>query len=201
MPYFFAIGDAMEKEKAKRKEKEKTKEKAKEKEVEQEESKFKRFVKEYVPYIVLLIAILLFKKFVYSPVYVSGESMMSTLHDGDIMILDIIGYQHSELKRFDIVVVNSGRELIIKRVIGLPGETIEYKDNQLYVNGEIVEDNYGSSPTDDFSVTVPKNKYFVLGDNRNNSMDSRFFGPFSRKQIMGKTSFVVFPFRRFGNKD
>ena len=172
-----------------------------EKEPELEESKFKKFIKEYVPYIVVLIAILLFKKFVYSPVYVSGESMMSTLHDGDIMILDIIGYRHSELKRFDIVVVNNGRELIIKRVVGLPGENIEYKDNQLYVNGKEVDDHYGSSDTENFKVKVPKNSYFVLGDNRSNSMDSRFFGSFSRKQIMGKTSFVVFPFARFGNKD
>ncbi len=166
-----------------------------------EKTKLQIFLKEYLPYLIALIAILLFKKFVYSPVYVSGESMMSTLHDGDVMILDIIGYHTSEIKRFDIVVIDSGRELIIKRVIGLPGEKIEYINDHLYVNGEEVEDPYGNGETDDFSVTVSKGKYFVLGDNRENSMDSRYFGPFSKKEIKGKTKLVLFPFSRFGNKE
>ena len=164
-------------------------------------SKLKKFVKEYVPYIAVLIAIILFKKFVYSPVYVNGESMMNTLHNGDIMILDIIGSKHSNIKRFDIVVVDSGKELIIKRVIGLPGEEIEYIDDQLYVNEKKIDDPYGSNKTENFKVKVPKNKYFVLGDNRGNSMDSRYFGPFSKKEIKGKTKLVIFPFNRFGNKE
>lgn len=164
-------------------------------------SKLKKFIKEYVPYIVVLIAIILFKKFMYSPVYVNGESMMNTLHNGDIMILDIVGYKHSNIKRFDIVVIDSGKELIIKRVIGLPGEEIEYIDDELYVNGKKVDDPYGSNVTENFKVKVPKNKYYVLGDNRGNSMDSRYFGPFSKKEIKGKTKLVIFPFKRFGNKE
>ena len=166
-----------------------------------EENKFLKFLKEYVPYVVLLIAILLFKRFVYSPLYVHGESMMNTLHDGDIMILDVIGYKTSGLDRFDIVVVDCKNELIIKRVIGLPGEKIEYKNNRLYVNGRWLEDPYGSNETEDFKVTVPEGKYFVLGDNRQNSMDSRYFGAFSKDDIMGKTGLVLYPFNRFGNKD
>ena len=165
------------------------------------ESKIKKIVKEWGPYIVLLILVLLFKKFFYAPLYVHGESMMDTLHDGDIMILDIVGYHSKGLERFDIVVVDDGKDYIIKRVIGLPGETIAYKDNQLYVNEKVVEDTYGSNRTEDFEVTVPEGKYFVLGDNRGNSLDSRYFGAFDKEKIMGKTSLILFPFKRFGVKE
>lgn len=163
-------------------------------------NKFLSFLKEYGPYFALLLLIILFKKFYYSPVYVSGESMMNTLHDGDIMILDIVGYRHHDLERFDIAVIHNGKELIIKRVIGLPGEVVEYQDNQLFINGKEVKDVYGVGQTEDFKIEVPKNKYFVLGDNRENSMDSRYFGPFTEKEIMGKTNMVLFPFNRFGKK-
>lgn len=163
-----------------------------------EENKFIKFLKEYVPYIIVIILILLFKKFLYAPIRVNGASMMDTLHDGDIMILDIIGYKKNGLKRYDIVVVDEGSELIIKRVIGFPGEKIEYKDNELYINDKKVKDKYNSNYTEDFSIIVPDGKYFVLGDNRNDSMDSRVFGAFDKKQILGKTKFIVLPFKRYG---
>ena len=165
------------------------------------ENKFVQFLREYVPYVVLLIIILIFKHYFYSPVYVNGESMMSTLHDGDVMILDIIGSRNASFKRFDIVVVDNGQELIIKRVIGLPGEKVEYRNHQLYINGKAIEDPYGSSRTEDFDVVVPKGEYFVMGDNRKNSMDSRYFGSFPKKKILGKTRFVIFPFGRIGDKN
>ena len=160
----------------------------------------KKFLKEYVPYIVIIILVLLFKRYVYSPIRVNGDSMYDTLKDKDIMILDIIGYRFSDIKRFDIVVVNGKKEYLIKRVIGLPGEEIEYKDNKLYVNGKLVKDKYGKKPTKDFKVKVPKGHYYVLGDNRTNSLDSRYFGSFKKKDILGKTNFTVFPFNRFGKK-
>ncbi len=163
-----------------------------------QESRGKRFIKEYLPYVVILIFVILVKKYVVSPIKVNGESMMTTLHDGDIMILNIIGYRFDDIKRFDIVVVKEENELLIKRVIGLPGEKIEYHNNRLYVNGKKIKDSYGSDVTEDFSVEVPKGKYFVLGDNRTNSMDSRVFGAFSKKNILGKTSLILFPFSRFG---
>ena len=89
------------------------------------------FLKEYVPYVLVIILVILIKRFVVTPIRVVGDSMYDTLHDGDIMILNIIGYRFSDIERFDIVVVDKGREPLIKRVIGLPGEEIEYKDNQL----------------------------------------------------------------------
>lgn len=163
-------------------------------------NKFILFLKEFVPYIVAIILVIVFKKYLYTPIKVNGESMMKTLCDGDIMILDIIGYKKDGLKRFDIVVVDEGNELIIKRVIGLPGESVEYKNNKLYINGRVVKDKYASNETDDFSIEVPKGEYFVLGDNRGNSMDSRVFGTFSKSDILGKTNLIIFPFNRLGIK-
>lgn len=162
--------------------------------------KMKSIIKEYGLYVITIILVLLVKKFVVSPIKVNGTSMMTTLHDGDIMILNIIGYRFDKINRFDIVVVDEGNEYLIKRVIGLPGEEIEYKDNQLYINGKKVKDNYGSQVTEDFKVKVKKNSYFVLGDNRTNSLDSRYFGSFKKNKIMGKTSLIIFPFNRFGEK-
>ncbi len=168
---------------------------------EKKDKKFINFIKELIPYVLIIIAVLLFKKYLYAPIKVNGESMMNTLHDKDIMILDIIDYKIHGLKRFDIVVVDEGSELIIKRVIGLPGELVEYKNNKLYINGKKVNDKYASKETEDFSILVPKGEYFVLGDNRTNSLDSRVFGTFSKDKILGKTSMTLFPFNRWGNKE
>ena len=169
--------------------------------MEEKEKKGLKIIKEVIPYVIVIVLVLLFKKFVFAPIKVNGESMMNTLKDGDIMILNIIDYKMHGLKRFDIVVVDEGEELIIKRVIGLPGEEVEYRDNQLYINGKKVKDKYASQETEDFSEVVPKGEYFVLGDNRTNSLDSRVFGTFSSKKIKGKTSMIVFPFSRWGNKE
>lgn len=162
--------------------------------------KNKNTIKDIVTYILIIIAILLFKKNVISPIKVNGESMMNTLHDGDIMIMNSISYRFSDIKRYDIVIINDGNELIIKRVIGLPGDTVKCVNNKLYINGKRVRDKYASSKTSDFSVNVDAGEYFVLGDNRSNSMDSRVFGTFKKKEILGKTSLTIFPFNRVGNK-
>ena len=161
---------------------------------------FNYYFKEYFSYVIIIILVLLFKKFVATPIKVNGSSMFDTLHDGDIMILNIFDYLLSGAKRFDIVVIDDGDEYLIKRVIGLPGETIEYKDNQLYVNGKKIKDNYGSEKTEDFKTKVPKDSYYALGDNRTNSRDSRYYGAFHKKKILGKTKLIIFPFNRFGNK-
>ena len=162
--------------------------------------KFKKILKEYLPYVVILILVLVIKYNVVAPIRVNGRSMNNTLKDGDIMILNIIGYKTSNLKRFDIVVVDNGKDYLIKRVIGLPNEEVEYKDNKLYINGKLVKDKYGNGNTSDFKVKVNNNSYFVLGDNREDSLDSRYYGSFKKKKILGKTNFTVFPFNRFGNK-
>lgn len=163
--------------------------------------KLRKVIKENFVYILLIILVLIVKAFIVSPIRVNGASMNSTLFDRDIMILDEISYQFTEIKRFDIVVVNTKDEYIIKRVIGLPGETIEYKDNILYINGKKLEENFSHKETNDFKAIVPKNKYFVLGDNRTNSTDSRIIGPVSKEEIKGKTNLIIFPFSRLGTVD
>ena len=162
--------------------------------------KVKNIIKEYLPYVIIIILVLLIKSYVIAPIRVNGGSMDNTLKDGDIMILNIIDYKINSLNRFDIAVVNNGKDYLIKRVIALPKEEIEYKDNRLYINGKEIEDKYANGITRDFKIKLSEGEYFVLGDNRQNSMDSRAYGPFYKDKIIGKTSLTVFPFDRFGNK-
>ena len=164
------------------------------------ENKILKTLKEILPYIIIIAAVIIFKQFFYAPIRVNGKSMNNTLKDGDIMVLNIVGLRQSKIKRFDIVVIDSGSDYIIKRVIGLPGEEIEYKDNELYINGKKTKDKYGNGKTNDFKIKVGDNKYFAMGDNRNDSLDSRYFGAFKKNKILGKTNFTIFPFNRFGKK-
>lgn len=166
----------------------------------------KNFLKEVWPYAVVLIVVVFIKIFVVSPIRVNGPSMLETLQDKDIMLLDKIGYHFQKIKRFDIVVIHLDNEDIIKRVIGLPGESIEYKNNKLYVNGKQVKENFSHRKTDDFSLydldlkKIPKDSYLVLGDNRIDSLDSRVLGCIPKERIKGHATFTVYPFSRWGMK-
>lgn len=166
-----------------------------------------RVIKEYLPYFIVIIVVILIKVFVATPIKVNGPSMNDTLQDGDIMILDEISYRFKDIKRFDIVVINytkddGEKEHIIKRVIGLPGEKIEYKNNKLFINGKYVKENFLHKDTRDFEeVELEEGTYFVMGDNRVNSLDSRSFGYVDRKDIKGRAKLVIFPFNRFGKKN
>lgn len=163
-------------------------------------------MKENLVYIIIIIVIILVKCFVVTPVRVNGESMLPTLKENDIMILNKLAYKSKEIKRFDIVVIKAHGELIIKRVIGLPGDKITYKDNQLYVNGKKVKENFTKNEheqLDDYIIqgeVVPEGKYFVVGDNRPKSLDSRSIGYIKKKNIKGKCNFTIFPFSRIGKK-
>ena len=132
--------------------------------------------------------------------------MLNTLKNNDIMILNKLSYKNNDIKRFDIVVVKNNNELIIKRVIGLPGEKISYKNNELFVNGKKVKENFKKVKDDnleDYTIdneVVPKGYYFVLGDNRPESADSRIIGYIKKDKILGKCSFIIFPFNRIGKK-
>lgn len=164
----------------------------------------------------VLVAVVTYVVFTYvvKPVRIEGSSMMNTVADKDMALMDAIGLSQNGVERFDVVIVDCEalNETLIKRVIGLPGETIEYKNDRLYVNGEYVKedfldpefmeaskDTYNSLYfTHDFSVTLGQGEYFIMGDNRLNSKDSRVLGAFSLDDFLGKNGFVIFPFDHFG---
>ena len=156
--------------------------------------------KEAVTYLLIILFIILVRTYVVTPVRVSGSSMANTLKNGEILLLNKFEYRFSDIKRFDIVVVKAHGERIIKRVIGLPGETLKYENGILYINDKMIEENYLDEVTKDFTYEgkIPDEYYFVMGDNRDDSLDSRYFGCFPKKDILGHASFVLFPFAKFG---
>ena len=164
-------------------------------------SKNKKVIIEILSYVAIIIIVLLIKAYVVSPIRVNGNSMYETLHDKDIMILNEFTYYFNDVERLDIVVVKEKGELLIKRVIGLPGETIECKDGYIYINDKKLTETYTNSETEDFEkVEIGEDEYFVMGDNRSVSLDSRVYGTYKRDEIKGKATFTIYPFNRFGEK-
>ena len=160
-----------------------------------------KFLKEIIPYIIIIVAVVLIRTFIITPVQVDGDSMNPTLSDNEILILK--KYDKS-YERFDIIVFNYNNSKLVKRIIGLPGETISYKNNELYINNEKIDDVQLNVITNDFDLNelgyeiIPEGYYFVLGDNRDNSLDSRIIGLVSEENILGITNFSIFPFNKFG---
>lgn len=160
-----------------------------------------KFIKELIPYVVIIIIVVLFRTFIATPVRVDGSSMDPTLKNGDILVLNKLSKNY---KRFDIVVIKSNNTKLVKRIIGLPGESIEYKNNLLYINGEVIDD-VSLEKTEDFNLEslygikkIPNGYYFVMGDNRDGSSDSRDYrvGLIKKENILGKTIFRIFPFNK-----
>lgn len=169
--------------------------------------------------VVALIIFLLIRHFLFAPVSVDGESMAPTLENQDRLILNKI----DKIDRFDVIVFPAPGEpdkQYIKRIIGLPGDTIRYQDDVLYINEEPVEEEYlensiknmtpGENFTEDFSLaaktgeeTVPEGTYFVMGDNRQNSKDSRFseVGFIDASTVSGTTNLRIWPLEKFGSID
>ena len=156
-----------------------------------------KILKELIPYIIIILVVVLIRTFFISPALVSGSSMEDTLYDGELVIVNKIALK-SGIDRFDIVIVNIGDELLIKRVIALPNEKIEYKNNVLYINDEKIETPFEFEDTEDFVHTTGDEEYFVMGDNRDVSQDSRVLGAFNIKSIKGKVNLVLFPFNKIG---
>ena len=162
----------------------------------------KKLIKELIPYIVIVIVVVLIRTFIVTPVIVSGDSMVPTLKNKQLLLLNKINYKINNIKRFDVVVINLDNKEIIKRVIGLPGEDILYRSNKLYVDGHEVENDYNFD-TDDFSLKticnctkIPEDKYLVLGDNRAVSADSRIIGLIDKKDIEGNVNISLWPIKK-----
>lgn len=162
----------------------------------------KKIIKQLIPYIVIIIVVVLIRSFVVTPVIVVGDSMKPTLNEGQILILNKLDYRFNEIERYDIVVIKVGKSEIIKRVIGLPGETIEYRNNILYIDGHEETSDYNFD-TEDFTLKsicncdkIPEDKYLVLGDNRQVSSDSRIIGLIDKKNIQGTTQISIWPIKK-----
>lgn len=151
-----------------------------------------------------LVIVVILINFVLIPCIVEGSSMYPTLEAGEFGYSFIIS-KNLGLKRFDVVVIkveDSGKEkLLVKRLIGLPGEKIEYKDNQLYIDGVATQETFLHDVyTSDYEIKLKDDEYFCLGDNRGISRDSRYYGPFSNRDIRSSHLFVIYPFTSFGLK-
>lgn len=156
-----------------------------------------KIIKEIIPYIVIVVVVVLIRTFIITPVRVDGDSMKNTLKNGDILLL----YKLGSINRLDIIVLDEEKdnEKIIKRVIGLPGETVAIKKGKIYVNDKVIDDEYAYGETSDYDkVTLEDDEYFILGDNRLISKDSRYFGPIKKSEIKGKIVFRLFPFTKIG---
>ena len=160
-----------------------------------------KIIKEILSYVIILLFVIFIKMYVVSPIRVNGSSMYNTLYDKDIMILNEFIYRFNDIKRYDIVVVEEDDELLIKRVIGLPGELVKCVNGEIYIDDEKIDDKYAYSETSDFSeVKLGKDEYFVMGDNREVSLDSRVYGAYEKDEIKGRATFTIYPFNRFGVK-
>ncbi|HFU4055906.1 TPA: signal peptidase I [Streptococcus suis] len=200
-------------------------------------SRFSNFLAEWGPLILFMLAIFASRYFIWDPVSVDGHSMDPTLQHQEKLVM----FKTTSIDRFDIVVASEtdsdGTEkLIVKRVVGMPGDTIRYENDVLYINDQEVDEPYldeylAAFQTDklqeeyaynkqfqavaqsaeaftqdangyvDFTVTIPEGQYYLLGDDRLVSLDSRSVGTFSREKIKGEVVFRIWPFNRIGTVD
>jgi signal peptidase I len=168
---------------------------------------FFAFIWEIVKVALIAIVIVIpIRTFLFQPFLVKGESMEPNFHSGDYLIVDQLSYHLREPKRGEVVVFKYPKDpsqRYIKRIIGLPGETVEIKDGKVFISGAFLEElDYlpGSvfTPQRDFkAITLDKDQYFVLGDNRQGSFDSRIWGPLPKENIIGKVFIRAWPFTAF----
>lgn len=160
----------------------------------------KRVLLEYLRVIVITLIVTYGVLYFVQISRVYGTSMVPTFHEGNIVLVDKVFYKRGEPERNDIVVVdyrdaNQNETFIIKRVVAVGGDHLEIKDNQVYLNGELLQEDYINGTmtnNEDMSIDIPEGKVFVMGDNRNNSLDSRRLGYFDfEDDVIGKVFFTV----------
>ena len=174
-----------------------------------EQKSMAREILEMVFYLVIaLLAALFIVNFVGQRTQVDGHSMEPTLSDGDNLIVEKLSYRFRDPQRYDIIVFpykHAQNTYYIKRIIALPGETVQVKDGEVYINGELLGETYGAEPMANSGIaenpiTLGENEYFVLGDNRNHSSDSRdpSVGILTRDDLIGRAWVRIFPFNKIG---
>lgn len=174
----------------------------------------KEIIKLFIYIAIVLAVIFVVNKFFFSLIKVSGESMNPSLRNNDIIIVDKGAYRDEEVNRFDIIAFKymyNNKDIYLKRVIGLPGETVEIRHNEIYINDEKLNEYYGyfsdidDSPdlknylSDYPKIVLGNDEYFVIGDNRYVSDDSRSFGAVKRELIIGKAVFRIWDFNGIGS--
>ena len=153
--------------------------------------------------IAVFLAVII-RTFVFQPFYIPSESMTPNLLVGDRIIVSKLSFVFGEPKRGDVIVFKYPEDPsrdFVKRTIGLSGENLSVRDNLLYINGQLVEESYlpqGLVFSDFGPEDVPESAYFMMGDNRNNSDDSRVWGPMPEENIVGKAVLIYWPFNRIG---
>ncbi len=170
--------------------------------------KYKLMIEKVKEPILAILAALLISCFMMSHTQVPTESMMSTINPGDHLIVDRLTYYYRDPLRGEIVVFEHEGKHLIKRVIGQPGDCIDIVDGKVYLNGNLLDETTYlnevgvtypfSNSTIKFPYIVPEGCYFVLGDNRRNSNDSRVFGAISRNVIIAKAGYRIFPIEEIG---
>jgi signal peptidase I len=173
-----------------------------------EKSQRKNWLKEirewFISLTVAVFVAMLFQTYVYAQSEVHNVSMQNTLVEGQRLIEDKWSYRFHEPERGDIVIINGPEsELrLIKRVIGLPGDVLDIREGDVYVNGVMLKEPYVKGQTNagsvDMPFTIQPGRLFVMGDNRENSMDSRSLGPIARTSIEGRAVFRIWPIPKFG---
>jgi len=172
------------------------------------EKEKKTLKQEIISWIVTLataiVLALVIRTFIFEPIRVAGSSMADTLHNGEITFTFKTGYLFNDPQRQDVVICRypNRKEYFVKRVMGVPGDTIAILGTTVYINGQPVEEPYLTAERNRYDhtmlpITLGENEYFVMGDNRDNSNDSRNLtkvGPITRDMIVGHVACVLFPF-------
>lgn len=195
--------------------------------MEEQEEQIKKTKMEKIPSIakellvyaaIIVICVFLIPNYVMAKNVINGESMENSLYDEEQVLTEMISYRFGEPKRFDIIVFyhffdsenpnksdKDAYEFYVKRIIGLPGERVRIEGDTIYINGEPLEEHYGKDPISDSGrankeITLGEDEYFVLGDNREVSLDSRSsgVGNVKRDWILGKVCARVYPFNKIG---
>ncbi len=167
--------------------------------------------------LISMAVVFLVSNYIVKPIRVEGSSMYPTLEDGSFGVSNMIGRNMKGIDRFDIVILYVPEKdmYLVKRCIGLPHDTIRYENDVLTVNGQVVEEDYLKTEYRDsfpnaftvngdyqntFEITLGDGEYYCLGDNRPDSLDSRYYGPFKEEQVTSKGVFILWPFTQFGVK-